>query len=610
MCGIVGYVGNRQAQQILLNSLKKLEYRGYDSAGVAIIDKNLQVHKRKGMITELEKAMPELKGTLGISHTRWATHGEPSERNAHPHFDCNNKIAVVHNGIIENYATLKNNLIKEGHDFNSETDTEVLVHLVEKYYDGSKSGRGGRLFNAVKRTLNDVKGSFAIAVIHIDEKDKIIAARHESPLVLGLGEGENFIASDVPAVLKYTNKVIYLENQELAVLTPDTVTITDFNGKTISRKPQKIKWTLKDAEKGGFEHFMLKEIYEQPQIIRDAMLGRISDITSNLSLDGLNNIQDWDLDSIKIIACGSSYHASLIGKYIFEKLTRIPTSVELASEYRYSETTQERPLVILITQSGETADTLAAAREAKRRGSKTIGITNVVGSSITREVDNVIFIHAGPEICVCATKSFIAQLIVIYLLAITIGGKIGFLKPDEVRELTDALRTLPTTVRKVLNEVESIKKVANSIVNSENIFFIGRNINYPTALEGALKLKEISYIHAEGYPAGELKHGPLALLTPDTPVIVVTAHDHTYDKILGNIGEVGARNAPIIALGYENDKELEQYTDIILRIPEVPPLLSPVPASVVLQLLAYYAAKERGCPIDKPRNLAKSVTVE
>ncbi|MCK5560275.1 MAG: glutamine--fructose-6-phosphate transaminase (isomerizing), partial [Thermoplasmata archaeon] len=372
----------------------------------------------------------------------------------------------------------------------------------------------------------------------------------------------------------------------------------------------KIKWTLKDAEKGGFEHFMLKEIYEQPQVIRDAMLGRISDITSNLSLDGLNNIQDWDLDSIKIIACGSSYHASLIGKYIFEKLTRIPTSVELASEYRYSETTQERPLVILITQSGETADTLAAAREAKRRGSKTIGITNVVGSSITREVDNVIFIHAGPEICVCATKSFIAQLIVLYLLAITIGGKIGFLKPDEVRELTDALRTLPTTVRKVLNDAESIKKVANSIVNSENIFFIGRNINYPTALEGALKLKEISYIHAEGYPAGELKHGPLALLTPDTPVIVVTAHDHTYDKILGNIGEVGARNAPIIAIGYENDKELEKYTDIILRIPEVPPLLSPVPASVVLQLLAYYAAKERGCPIDKPRNLAKSVTVE
>ncbi len=617
MCGIVGYIGNRQAQQILINSLKRLEYRGYDSAGLAVMDKELQVHKRKGMINDLEVEMPKISGTLGISHTRWATHGEPSERNAHPHYDCEGKIAIVHNGIIENYATLKDKLIDEGHNFKSETDTEVLVHLIEKYYNVAKNAKvskdkklDSRLIHAVRSTLNDVKGSFAIAVIHIDEKDKIIAARHESPLVLGVGNGENFIASDVPAVLKYTNKVIYLENQEFAVLTRDAIMITDFEGKPKSSKPQKINWTLKDAEKGGFEHFMLKEIYEQPQVIRDAMLGRISNITSNLSFDELNNIQDWNLNSIKIIACGSSYHAGLIGKYIFEKLTRIPTSVELGSEYRYSETTNERPLVILITQSGETADTLAAAREAKRRGSKTIGITNVVGSSITREVDNVIFIQAGPEICVCATKSFIAQLIILYLLAITIGGNIGFLKPGEVRELTDALRTLPTTVRKVLNDAETIKNVASSIVNSENIFFIGRNINYPTALEGALKLKEISYIHAEGYPAGELKHGPLALLTPDTPVIAVTAHDHTYDKILGNIGEVGARNAPIIAVGYENDKELEKYTDIILRIPEVPPLLSPIPASVVLQLFAYYAAKERECPIDKPRNLAKSVTVE
>jgi glucosamine--fructose-6-phosphate aminotransferase (isomerizing) len=595
-----------------------LEYRGYDSAGIAIVDKKLQIHKRQGMIKELEKKMPKIKGTLGISHTRWATHGEPSERNAHPHFDCKNKIAVVHNGIIENYAVLKDKLIKEGHKFKSETDTEILVHLIEKHYYGrsrSKRSKGNpkdeaKLVQAVKKTLKEVKGSFAIGVIHADEQDKLIAARNESPLVIGLGDAENFIASDVPAILKYTNKVIYIENGELAVVTKDGVQITDFNGKPITHQVQKIKWSLVDAEKGGFDHFMLKEIFEQPQVIRDAMLGRISRINSDLTFDDLNNIDNWGFDSIKIIACGSSYHAGLIGKYIFEKLTRIPTSVELASEYRYSETTYGQPLVILITQSGETADTLAAAREAKRRGSKTIGVTNVVGSSITREVDNVVYIHAGPEICVCATKSFIAQLIVLYLLAITVGGKAGFLKPGEVRELTDALRTLPTTVRKVLNDVESIKKVAAKIVNSENIFFIGRNINYPTALEGALKLKEISYIHAEGYPAGELKHGPLALLTPDTPVVVVTAHDHTYDKILGNIGEVGARNAPIIAVGYENDIQLNKYTDIILSIPEVPPLLSPIPASVVLQLLAYYAAKDRGCPIDKPRNLAKSVTVE
>jgi glucosamine--fructose-6-phosphate aminotransferase (isomerizing) len=615
MCGIVGYIGPKQAQNILLDSLKKLEYRGYDSAGVAIIGngnpkakknkKNngfrLKISKDKGSIDNLRSQITKnsLPGQIGISHTRWATHGPPSKLNAHPHSDCTGKIALVHNGIIENYIQLRKNLIKKKHKLQSETDTETMVHLIEDNYKGD-------LESAVRKSVQLVDGSYAIAVIHQDEPDRIVVARNESPLIIGVGSKENFIASDVPAVLKFTKRVIYLHNNEISVITPKSIKITDLKGKVIDRPWQEITWTLEDAEKGGFDHYMLKEIFEEPKAVREVLRGRLGEIVFpelSLYLESL-------VQGIKIIACGTSYHASLTGKYIFERLTRLPTTVELASEYRYSEPTSDNPLVILITQSGETADTLAAAREARRRGSQTIAITNVVGSSITREVDNVIYIRAGPEISVAATKSFVGQLISLYLAAIFIGETMGMLKPEPANELKSSLRGIPSIVGRVLDNAEKIESCAKSIAKAENIFYIGRNMNYPSALEGALKLKEISYIHAEGYPAGELKHGPLALLTKDTPVLTIAAQDHTYEKIVSNMVEASARNAPIIAVCSETNKELENIADNILYYPDVPSLLSPVPIAVILQLLAYYVAKERGCPIDQPRNLAKSVTVE
>jgi glucosamine--fructose-6-phosphate aminotransferase (isomerizing) len=599
MCGIVGYTGARQAQSILIESLKRLEYRGYDSAGIAVLPKGkkrINVHKRKGMIKNLESSVPTIAGSLGISHTRWATHGQPSDENAHPHIDCSGNIAIVHNGIIENYLELKENLMSEGHKFLSQTDTEVLAHLIEKYYSGD-------LLQAVQGAISHIKGSYALLAMHSNEKGRLISARNESPLVLGIGIDENFIASDVPGILKYTNKVIYLDNGEVADVNTDKVTILDADNKTINRPWQKIEWSLEDAEKGGYEHFMLKEIYEQPSAVREAMLGKLSDF----SLDNLNGTE---FESIKILGCGTSYHAGLVGKYIFETLLGYPTSLETASEYRYNSTTYDQPLVILISQSGETADTLAAAREARRRGCKTIGITNVVGSSLTREVDDVMFIRVGPEISVCATKSFTGQLISLYLLAVHLSKVYGVLKTDEIRDLYNSLRQQSRIVENVLNNVEPIKACADKLAEAENVFFIGRNINYPSALEGALKLKEISYIHAEGYQAGELKHGPLALLTPKTPIVAIATKDHTYEKILSSIGEVTARNAPVIAIGHESDTELEKYVDTVLKIPDTPPLFTPIPIAVVLQLLAYYTAKKRDCPIDKPRNLAKSVTVE
>jgi glucosamine--fructose-6-phosphate aminotransferase (isomerizing) len=489
--------------------------------------------------------------------------------------------------------------LKKGHEIVSETDTEILVHLVEENYNGD-------LESAIRKSIKEVNGSYAIAVIHQDEPDRILVARHESPLILGVGSKENFIASDIPAVLKFTKRVIYLRNEDMAVIKSDSIKITDFSGKPVKRKWQEVTWNIDDAEKGGFDHYMLKEIFEEPKAIREVMRGRLGEIIfPNLSI-----FSDSILSGIKIIACGTSYHAALTGKYIFERLTKFPTSVELASEYRYSDPTRNTPLVILITQSGETADTLAAAREAARRGSTTIAITNVVGSSITREVDDVIYIRAGPEISVAATKSFVGQLISLYLTAVFLAESYDHIQPGPAKELKDTLRTLPSVVGRVLDNSNEIREIARSLVDSEHIFYIGRNLNYPSALEGALKLKEISYIHAEGYPAGELKHGPLALLTKDTPVLAITAHDHTYEKIVSNLIEASARNAPIIAVTSENDTDLEKIADKVLYYPEVPPMFSPIPIAVVLQLLAYYAAEERGCPIDQPRNLAKSVTVE
>jgi glucosamine--fructose-6-phosphate aminotransferase (isomerizing) len=628
MCGIVGYIGPRQAQPILLESLKKLEYRGYDSAGVAIIsnssnssnndvkkvnkksakkgtkntmkNEEITVFKDKGTINNLRSQLKNtIPGTIGISHTRWATHGPPSKLNAHPHIDCSGNIALVHNGIIENFQTLKKELIKNGHKFVSETDTEILVHLIEDNYYGD-------LESAVRKSLKHVEGSYAIVVIHKDEPDKIVSARFESPLIIGIGSKENFVASDVPAVLKYTNRIIYVHNKEIAVLKHDSVDITTLEGEPVDRSWQEVTWALEDAEKGGFDHYMLKEIFEEPKAIREVLRGRVDEII----FPDLSIFSDSILNGIKIIACGTSYHASLTGKYIFERLTRMPTTVELASEYRYSDPTKETPLVILITQSGETADTLAAAREAARRGSATIGITNVVGSSITREVDDVIYLRAGPEISVAATKSYIAQLITLYLTALFLAESFGHVKPEPAKEFKETMRSLPSIIERVLDNVEQIKTAAKFLATANDIFYIGRNLNYPTALEGALKLKEISYIHAEGYPAGELKHGPLALLTDKTPVVAIAPKDHTYDKIVSNLIEASARNAPVLAITSENNKDLDKIVDNVLYYPELPSMFSPIPISVMLQLLAYFTAKERGCPIDQPRNLAKSVTVE
>jgi glucosamine--fructose-6-phosphate aminotransferase (isomerizing) len=596
MCGIVGYTGSRKAAPLLLDSLKRLEYRGYDSAGVAIVDKKLTIHKDKGEIDDLRGSMPSISGVYGIAHTRWATHGQPTKDNAHPFADCKGKIAIIHNGIIENYLELKESLIKKGHKFKSETDTETFVHLLEENYDGN-------LESAFRKVLPLMKGAFAFAAVHSKEKGKIVVARRESPLVLGVGEGENFAASDIPALLKETDRVIALHDSEMAVLTPEGITITTFDGKEVPRSPERITWTVEDAERGGYEHFMLKEIFEQPQAIHNTLLGRIADFDANrFGRDAFS--------SVKTIACGTSYHAALAGKYILEGIAKVPTEAQLASEYRYSTAAFGRPLVVLVSQSGETTDTLGATREANRRGLRTLAITNYVGSSITREADDVVYTRAGLEIGVAATKTFMTQLASMYILSIQLGLARRTLSFDESRKMKEDLRLMPRAIQRVLDGHKEIRKLAKKYHKAQDMFFLGRNVNYPIALEGALKMKEISYIHAEGYPAGELKHGPLALVGKETPIIAVAVKDHTYEKMLSNIKEVSARNSPVIAVASEGDRDIEKYVDHVIHIPEVPAVFTPIPVTVVLQLLAYYAAKERGCSIDKPRHLAKSVTVE
>jgi len=596
MCGIVGYAGRRNALPILLDGLKRLEYRGYDSAGVAIVGSDLQVVKDKGFIANLEAQLPPLTGSTGIAHTRWATHGPPSKVNAHPHVDCTGKIALAHNGIIENYAALREKLQARGHTFQSQTDTESLVHLIESYYDGD-------LEEATRKALHDTRGSYAILAVHANEPGKVVGARKESPLVVGVGPDENFLASDVPALLLYTDRVLYVMDGEMVVITPKEVTIKNLEGQAVRREPQRITWSLEDAEKGGFEHFMLKEIHEAPKAIHDTLLGRLANLE-------VNGFLSEGVTSVKLVACGTSYHAAMIGKYIIEEIARIPASAELASEYRYSQGPSDRPLVILITQSGETADTLGAAREARRRGCKTVGITNILGSSLSREVDVTLYTRAGIEIAVAGTKTFIAQLVVLYLIALKMGQDRATLGYDELDRLKDQLRSLPRAAQQMLNKAEEIRALAKKYGNARDIFYIGRHANFPVALEGALKLKEISYIHAEAYAAGEMKHGPLALVTPSTPVIAIAVHDPTYEKMRSNIGEVSAREAPVLAIGTEGDKELPKFVDDVIEIPEIPWIFSPVPISVALQLFAYEVARMHGCPIDKPRNLAKSVTVE
>jgi glucosamine--fructose-6-phosphate aminotransferase (isomerizing) len=593
----MGYNGHRDALPILIEGLKRLEYRGYDSAGVAVVGDDLQVQKAKGHIAALEGKLEPLPGTMGIAHTRWATHGRPSDENAHPFTDCTGDLAIIHNGIIENFQALKDDLIAKGHEFVSQTDTETLAHLFEHHYEGD-------LADAVRTGLREVEGAYAVAVVHKDHPGELVAARNENPLAVGVSaSGETVLASDVTPLLEFTNDFTYLEDGDVVVLREGSFELSDLEGNTVERPVHHVDWSVEVAQKGGFEHFMLKEMFDQPQAILDTMIGRITE-------EELASLGPKEVDKVKIIACGTSYHAGLIGKYILESLAGLDTTVEMASEYRYSNLAKETALVVAITQSGETIDTISAVREAKRRGTTTIAITNVVGSTITRESDDTIYTRAGPEIGVAATKTFTTQLVALYLLAFALGLRRRTIGAEQLRVLREELRRLPTKVQQVLNSRELIKGVAETIHGASDVYFIGRNINYPSALEGALKLKEISYIHAEGYPAGELKHGPIALVGPETPVIAIVADDPVRPKMLSNIGEVSARDAPVYAIGLESDVELEKIVDVVVPIPHTDPLFSPVVVVVALQILAYYIAHMRECSIDKPRNLAKTVTVE
>jgi len=604
MCGIVGYTGSKQAQPIVLESLKKLEYRGYDSSGIATREEKLVICKKEGPIVNMEAELPKSDSTLAIAHTRWATHGVPSDVNAHPHSDSENTIAVVHNGTIDNYLNIKENLEKEGYKFNSSSDSEVLPALIAKYYTGD-------LVQALHKSLEEIEGIFTIAVIHEDHPDEIVAVRNETPLVIGVGNSENYLASDIYAILKYTQQIIYPLDNQIVKLTSKSVEVFDDKLDAVDYEIEEVEKYTEVSEKGGFEHFMLKEIFEQPKALQDSLTELLVD--SPLDRLGLN----WKIGSISIVACGTSYHAGLVGKYVIEQLTAIPVSVSYSSEFRYAAPVQgvggllsSRPLVVLISQSGETADTLAAARAARQQGCHTIAICNVPGSRITREVDGVILTKSGQEIGVAATKTFLTQMQALYALGIHLGFNSGSIDYPQLKLWESEIRKIPSKIGQVLNNSESIKDLASQFVKSKSVFFVGRNINYPLALEGALKLKEISYIHAEGYPAGELKHGPLALLSEDTPVVAIAVQDHTYSKLISNIEEMSARKTPVITVSQKGDELAKKVSDFCFEIPEIDPVLSPFPIAVFMQLLSYYVAHELGTEIDKPRNLAKSVTVE
>ncbi len=605
MCGIVGYAGSGNAPQILVEALKRLEYRGYDSSGIALHEKNgLTIHKKQGRITVMEEALPKLAATVGIGHTRWATHGEPSDANAHPQVDSSGDIAVIHNGTLENYADLRSGMEAAGIKFNSETDTEVLPHLIGRHYDGD-------LLTAVRTALGDVTGAYAIAVLHAAHPGEIVAARNESPLVIGFGEGGNFLASDAPAIVKYTQRVAYVRNGELVCLTADSVEISDMAGNIREPEIEELDWSFEDSERGGYAHYMLKEIFEQPRALQESLLPTLAEAI----IDGLD--LNWRIGSISIVACGTSLHAGMVGKYVIEQLTAIPVNVCHASEFRYSPPVQNvggmlsaRPLVVLISQSGETADTLAAARVARQQGSHTVAICNVGGSSLARNVDGILLTHAGPEIGVAATKTFLVQMQALYMLAVHLAYSRKSMDLPQLRRWEQELRRLPQYVGQVLERRSAITKLANSLTQASSLFFIGRNLGYPIALEGALKLKEISYLHAEGYPAGELKHGPLALLSPQTPVIAIASQDHTHAKLVSNMEEVAARKAPLLVVAQEGDVDALRLSEQVITLPASDSVLMPFTAGVALQLLAYHVADELGCDIDKPRNLAKSVTVE
>ena len=618
MCGIVGYIGNRRAVPIILDGLRRLEYRGYDSAGIAVLngDHHLSVRRASGKLRNLEDALRAnpMDGPYGIGHTRWATHGRPSEENAHPHRDCTGDIVVVHNGIVENYLTLKQQLQLEGHKFVTETDTEVIAHLVEKFNEGN-------LEEAVRRAVRELKGVFALSVIASSDPNKIVAARMGPPVVIGLGDGEYFVASDVPAILSHTRDMFFLGDGDIAVLTPDGVHLTDFNGRPIKRQITHILWDPIMAEKGGYKHFMLKEIFEQPRAVRDTVLGRVGQETGRVFIDEMDISPKAfkEFQSIKIIACGTSWHAALAGKFMIEKLARIPVEVDYGSEFRYRDPILSKDmLTVVISQSGETADTLAAQREAKQHGSKTLAICNVVGSMITREASGTLMTHAGPEIGVASTKAFTSQLTALFILAMYLGQVRETLSAEESSKLVQELVRLPGKLETILSRESIDEELVKKLFRSTDFLFLGRGIHFPMALEGALKLKEISYIHAEGYPAGEMKHGPNALIDGNLPVVVIATRDPDsedsrirYEKTLSNIQEVKAREGIVVAVVCEQDvEEVAKVADYTIAIPATSELLLPILEIVPLQLLAYHIAVRRGCDVDQPRNLAKSVTVE
>ncbi len=605
MCGIMGYIGNGNAVPIIINGLSKLEYRGYDSAGIAIYqDERINITKKKGRLTEMIEALGEFSpANLAIGHTRWATHGVPSDTNAHPHTDCSGRIALVHNGIIENYAVLRKNLMLEGHDFISETDTEVMAHLIEKYYDGSIEA-------AVRKALSHVYGSFAIVVICADEPDKIIAAKKASPMIVGLGEGENYLASDIPALIGKTKKVYIIEDDEFVVIKSDSVEITDFTGNPIKKEIFEVTWNVESAEKAGYEHFMLKEIHEQPTALRETLRGNIKDNMVDLSELKIDDLF-IGIGKIYIVACGTAYHAGLVGRNIIEKLAQIPVETDIASEFRYRDVLwHPHSVMIVISQSGETADTLAVLREAKRKGIKVLAVTNVVGSSAAREADRVIYTHAGPEIAVASTKAYSTQLLVMYLLGLHLARIRGTCAGPELVELAEGISHIDELVEKVLTQQDKIMQLAEKYQVVQDTFFLGRGIDYSVAMEGALKLKEISYVHAEAYPAGELKHGPLALIVEGVPVLALITQDNLVEKTMSNIKEVKARGAIVVAICKENLQEACQECDEQILLPNVNQLLAPIVSVVPLQIFSYYMAIFRGADVDKPRNLAKSVTVE
>ncbi|NOT48521.1 MAG: glutamine--fructose-6-phosphate transaminase (isomerizing) [Acidobacteria bacterium] len=619
MCGIVGYVGNKQVVPLIIDGLRKLEYRGYDSAGIAVVDdaKHLELRRAEGKLRNLEEAirLSPLDGNYGIGHTRWATHGRPTEENAHPHRDQSGKIVVVHNGIIENYLLLKERLAANGSIFKTETDTEVVAHLIGHYVD-----EGLAFEDAVRKAVKELKGIFALSIISVDVPDTIIAVREGPPVVIGLGDGEFFVASDIPPILQHTRDVFFLGDREIAVLTKDSVRVTDFDGNILEPKQQRITWDPIMAEKGGFKHFMLKEIYEQPRAVRDTSQGRVSLDTGKVYLDPMD-ISDEDLQAvtaIEIAACGTSWHAGLAGKYMIEKLARIPVDVDYASEFRYRDPVlKETDLLIVISQSGETADTIAAMREARASGCKVLAICNVQGSMIHREAEGTILTHAGPEIGVASTKAFTSQMVALYLFASHLAQVRGSLDEEGAKKLAQDLAELPLKIEQLLNDADSIEELSKDFFRVQDFLYLGRGINFPVALEGALKLKEISYIHAEGYPAGEMKHGPNALIDEKLPVVVINTKETgnagselRYEKTHSNIVEVKARDGIVISVLTEGDSMSSKVSNHIIEIPETSDLLGPILSIVPLQLLSYHIAVRRGCDVDQPRNLAKSVTVE